>query len=63
MYVPLDWSFTTEGFQLPAMPLSDVEGKVGTEPPAQIVNVFPILNVGIMFGVTVTVNVTGPVTH
>ena len=48
---------------MPVMPLSDGEYNVGTIPPAQMVKVLPKLNTGIRFGVTVTVNVTGPVTH
>mgnify|MGYP006174046501 FL=1 len=39
------------------MPLVDAAGNAGTVPPAQIVNVVPKLNVGVMFGLTVTVNV------
>ena len=45
------------------MPLSDVDGNVGTASPAQMVRLLPILNTGTAFGVTVTENVTGPVTH
>jgi hypothetical protein len=41
------------------MPLPDVVGSVGTPAPAQIVIAVPKLNVGIMFGLTVTVNVVG----
>ena len=37
----------------------DVVGKAGTVPPAQIVSDVPKVNVGVMFGVTVTVNVAG----
>ena len=37
----------------------DIVGKVGTAPPAQIVRDVPKVNVGVMFGVTVTVNVAG----
>ena len=50
---------TTEGLHAPVIPLPDVLGKVGTLPPAQIFNNVPKLNVGVMFGFTVTVNVTG----
>jgi hypothetical protein len=39
--------------------LFDIVGKVGTVPPAQIVSDVPKVNVGVMFGVTVTVNVAG----
>ncbi len=41
------------------MPLVDVVGNVGTDPPAQIVSVVPKLNVGVRFGLTVTVYVVG----
>ena len=44
---------------MPSIPLIDVGGNTGTEPPAQIDNELPKLNVGIMFGVIVTVNVAG----
>ena len=46
-----------EGFHVPAMLLVDVSGSVGTVPPAQIVSAVPKLNVGVMFGFTVTVKV------
>jgi len=48
---------TTDGLHVPVILLVDVVGRVGTVPPAQIVNVVPKLNVGVMFGLTVTVNV------
>ena len=48
---------TDAGFQVPVIPLSDTVGSVGTVPPAQIVNDVPKLNVGVVFGFTVTVNV------
>jgi hypothetical protein len=41
------------------MPLIEVVGNAGTPAPAQIVNVVPKLNVGVMFGFTVTLNVVG----
>ena len=50
---------TVAGFQMPVIPLSDVFGKAGIVPPAQIVREVPKLNVGVMFGLTVTVNVVG----
>ena len=50
---------TTAGFQVPLIPLSDVFGKTGTAPPAQIVRELPKLNTGGIFGLTVTVNVVG----
>ena len=36
----------------------DVVGNAGTVPAVQIESVVPKLNVGVMFGLTVTVNVT-----
>ena len=39
------------------MPFVDVVGKLGTDPPAQIVSVVPKIKVGVIFGLTVTVNV------
>jgi hypothetical protein len=39
------------------MPLPDVVGNAGTVPPLHILNVVPKLNVGVIFGLTVTVNV------
>jgi hypothetical protein len=39
------------------IPLVDVPGKVGTEPPLHILNEVPKLNVGVIFALTVTVNV------
>ena len=41
------------------MALIDVVGNAGAVAPAQIVSVVPKLNVGVMFGLTVTVNVVG----
>ena len=37
----------------------DVLGNTGTDPPAQIVRVVPKLNVGVIFGLTVTVKLNG----
>jgi hypothetical protein len=48
---------TAAGFHVPVMLLVDVLGNVGTEPPLQILNDVPKLKVGVMFGLTVTVNV------
>ena len=42
---------------MPVIPLPDVVGKDGTLLPAQIVNEVPKLKLGVMFGVTVTLNV------
>ncbi len=47
---------------MPVMPLSDVVGREGTLLPAQTVSEVPKLNAGVMFGVTVRVNVV-PVAH
>jgi hypothetical protein len=57
VYVPLAVLLTTDGLHVPVMLLSEVVGNVGTVPPEQIDNVVPKLNVGVMFGFTVTVNV------
>jgi hypothetical protein len=46
-----------DGLHVPVILLSDVAGKVGTAPPAHIVSEVPNANVGVMLGVTVTVNV------
>ena len=47
---------------MPVIPLSEVVGKVGTALPAHIVKEVPKLNVGVMFGLTVTINVV-PLAH
>ena len=39
------------------MPLADVLTSVGTAAPEQIVDAVPKLNVGVMFGSTLTTNV------
>ena len=59
VYVPEFWLSTTAGFHVPVIPFVDVVGNVGTDPPAQIVSVDPKLNVGVILGLTVTVNVAG----
>ena len=46
-----------DGLHEPLILLEDAAGNDGTVPPAQIVRVVPKLNVGVMFGFTVTVNV------
>jgi hypothetical protein len=47
---------TVEGLHVPLIPLSEVPGNEGTIEPAQIVIDVPKLNVGVMFGFTVTVS-------
>ena len=47
---------TIEGFHVPVIPFEDVVGKAGTVPPAQTVSDVPKLNVGVIFGLTVTAN-------
>ena len=59
VYVPEFWLSTTAGFHVPVILLFDVLGNVGTVPPAQSDNDVPKLNIGVMFGFTVTVNVAG----
>ena len=44
------------GLQVPVIPLPEVDGKVGTVPPSQMVNEVPKLKVGVILGVTLTVN-------
>ena len=48
---------TVDGFHVPAIPLSDVAGNAGTAAPSHMVNEVPKLNVGVMLGVTVTLNI------
>ena len=48
---------TVEGLHVPVIALSEVPGSAGTAPPAHIVRAVPKLNVGVMFGFTVTVKV------
>ena len=48
---------TVAGFQVPVIPLLDVAGKAGTASPLHIVREVPNVNTGVVFGVTVTVNV------
>ena len=59
VYTPDVASLTTAGFHAPVIPLSDVAGRAGTIPFAQMVNDVPKPNVGVSFGFTVTVNVVG----
>jgi hypothetical protein len=59
VYVPLAMLLTVAGLHVPVILLVDVFGKAGTVPPEQILSVVPKLNVGVMFGATVTVNVVG----
>lgn len=62
VYTPEFWLSTTDGLQVPVIPFVEVVGNDGTVPPAQIVRLVPKLNVGVIFGFTVTVNVV-PVAH
>ena len=57
VYTPLAVLLTTDGLHVPVIPLVDVVGNNGTVPPEQIVSVVPKLNVGVILGVIVTVNV------
>jgi hypothetical protein len=50
---------TVEGLHIPVILSVDIVGSVGTVPPAHTVSVVPKLNVGVMLGLTVTVNVVG----
>jgi hypothetical protein len=53
---------TIAGLHVPVIPFDDVLGKVATPSPSQIVALAPKVKVGVIFGLTVTVNVV-PVTH
>jgi hypothetical protein len=55
VYVPEFWSSTIAGLQVPVIPLVEVVGNAGVAPLAQIVSAVPKLNVGVIFGLTVTV--------
>jgi hypothetical protein len=57
VYVPLAVLLTVAGLHVPVILLVDVVGNAGTVPPLHILNVVPKLNVGVIFGLTVTVNV------
>ena len=59
VYVPEFWLSTDAGFQVPVIPFADVVGNAGVAAPAQIVIDVPKLKVGVIFGLTVTVNVVG----
>lgn len=48
---------TADGLQVPVIPFVEVVGKLGTVAPAQIDKVVPKVNVGVIFVLTVTVNV------
>ena len=48
---------TVAGLQVPVMPLVEVPGSAGTVPPEQMLSDVPKLNVGVIFGATVTLNV------
>jgi hypothetical protein len=57
VYVPEAWLLTVAGLHVPVIPFADVAGNVGAAPPIQIVCAVPKLNVGVIFGLTVTLNV------
>ncbi len=59
VYIADAWLDTVNGFQVPAIPLSDVVGNSGILPLTQILSSVPKLNVGVTVGMTVTVNVVG----
>ena len=50
---------TVDGLHVPVILLLDVVGSEVTVAPEQTVSELPKLNVGVMFGLTVTVNVVG----
>lgn len=54
--MPLAVALTVAGLQVPLIPLSDVVGRAGTDPPEHILRLEPNGNVGGTFGFTVTSN-------
>lgn len=58
VYVPEFILSTTDGLQVPVIPLSEVAGKAGTVAPAQKLALVPKLKAGVMFGFTVTTKFT-----
>ena len=56
VYVPEFWISTMDGLHVPVNPFVEVVSKVGTVPPAQMVELVPNPNVGVTFGFTVIVN-------
>ena len=50
---------TIAGLQVPIIPFVDVEGRMGTLPPEQILRDVPKEKMGVAFAVTVTFIVTG----
>ena len=57
--MPDAWLFMEAGFHVPVMPLDEVVGNEGIVPPAQMVIAVPNANVGMMFGLTVSVKLAG----
>ena len=57
VYVAEFWLLTDKGLHVPVIPFADVVGNIGTAPLSQIVKEVPKLNVGVILGFTVTVNV------
>ena len=59
VYTPEFRLSTVAGLHVPLTPLVEVAGSDGTAPPAHIVSELPKLKAGVVFGVTVSVNVVG----
>ena len=59
VYVPEFKLSTAAGLQVPVIPFVDVAGKIGTAAPEHMDEEVPKVNVGVIFGLTVTVNVKG----
>jgi hypothetical protein len=55
VYVPVAVLLTMDGDHVPVIPLVEVDGSVGATVPEQIAGI--AANVGVIFGLTVTVNV------
>jgi hypothetical protein len=56
VYVAEFWLSMTDGLHVPVMPFNDEPASVGTVPPGQIESDVPKLNVGVINGLTETVN-------
>ena len=59
VYVPDSVLLISPGNHVPVILFADNAGKTGTFSPEQIVNDVPKLNMGVIFGFTVTANVVG----
>jgi hypothetical protein len=59
VYVPEFMLSTTAGLHVPLIEFVDVPGNAGTDPPSHTLSAVPKVKAGVIFGFTVTTNVTG----